>query len=143
MHKIEPSPDTSHPESHSLVLVGKETETAQMADMEQKLYSSARFFAAEADHSFTSPCATLVRDLIRAGLNNMRDARRLASLDYDEAEANLSRLVSAMVESARKTAAIKGPSAPLFHDHAQLPKPSIREGDFVSAKRLCPIWPFC
>ncbi len=143
MHKHDSSSNVSDMESDFPMVDPNEAERAQITALELKLFSAARFFAEEEGFVFTPPCATIVRDLIRAGLNTMRRENRLAVADHEKAEDNLSRLVLAMADSARKSAALRGPFKPLFHDKAPLPKPLIREGDFVAAKRLCPIWPYC
>ncbi len=130
MHKIDSSANASDTEPDSPIMGEIDAGTAKIRDWELRLFSAARFFAAEAEHAFTLPCSTIVRDLVRAGLHTMNKQNRLGASDYEEAEANLERLVMVMVENARKN---KDP----------IPKPLIREGDFVAAKRLCPIWPFC
>lgn len=83
---------------------------------------------------FFVPCATVVRDFIRAGAHNMVREKRTSEHDFEEADANLSRLVARMIEVARK---IPDPRASVSGTLL------IREAAFVKAKEICPLWPFC
>jgi hypothetical protein len=59
--------------------------------------------------------------------------KRTSEHDFEEADANLSRLVSRMVEEART----------IPNPRASLPGPVlIREAAFVKAKEIFPLWPF-
>jgi hypothetical protein len=76
----------------------------------------------------------VVRDFVRAGTRNMVREKRTSEHDFEEADANLSRLVQKMVDEAK---VIPNP-------RASLPGPVlIREAAFVKAKEICPLWPFC
>lgn len=83
---------------------------------------------------YSVPCAAIVRDFIRAGTHNMVREQRTGDHDFEEADANLERLVRAMIDEAKvmpnPRASVKGPTL-------------IREGAFVKAKTFCPLWPFC
>lgn len=102
--------------------------------MEERLWITAQYLAKEAGMEFTVPCASIVRDFVRAGTHNMVREKRTGEHDFEEADANLGRLMNAMVEAARgmtdPRASVKGPGL-------------IREGAFVKAKEICPLWPFC
>lgn len=102
--------------------------------MEERLWISVQYLAKEAGMDFTVPCASIVRDFVRAGTHNMVREKRTGEHDFEEADANLGRLMKAMVEAARRMpdprAAVKGIGL-------------IREGAFVKAKEICPLWPFC
>ncbi len=102
--------------------------------MEERLWISTQYLAKKAGMEFTVPCASIVRDFVRAGTHNMVREKRTGEHDFEEADANLGRLMKAMVEAARgmtdPRAAVKGPGL-------------IREGAFVKAKEICPLWPFC
>ncbi len=100
------------------------------ADIEKRLWVAAREIAAQAGFEFTVPCAQNVKDFIRAGVRNMTRLGREQDADLEEAEANLSRWVEAMVKASTATVGSKNTKM-------------IREGALVAAKRLCPIWPFC
>ncbi|MEO7426797.1 MAG: hypothetical protein ABI036_16545 [Fibrobacteria bacterium] len=102
--------------------------------MEERLWVTARYLAREAGMEYSVPCATVVRDFVRAGTHNMVREKRLSDHDFEEADANLSLLVAKMVETARGIA----------NPRASLPGPLlIREAAFVKAKEICPLWPFC
>ena len=105
--------------------------------MEERLWITARYLARESGMEFTVPCATVVRDLVRAGTHNMVREKRTSEHDFEEADANLSRLVARMVEES-----LSLPDQP--NPRASAPRPGlIREGAFVKAKEICPLWPFC
>ncbi len=102
--------------------------------MEERLWITARHLARESGMEYSVPCAAVIRDLVRAGTHNMVREKRTSEHDFEEADANLSRLVGKMVEEAR---GIPNP-------RASLPGPMlIREAAFVKAKEICPLWPFC
>lgn len=102
--------------------------------MEERLWITAQYLARESNMDYTVPCATVVRDFVRAGTRNMVREKRTSEHDFEEADANLSRLVKKMVESALD----------LPNPRASLPGPVlIREAAFVKAKEMCPLWPFC
>lgn len=102
--------------------------------MEERLWITAQYLAREAGLDYTVPCASIVRDFVRAGTHNMVREKRTGEHDFEEADANLARLVRAMVEEARR----------MPNPRAALPGPLlIREGAFVKAKAICPLWPFC
>jgi hypothetical protein len=102
--------------------------------MEERLWITAQYLARESGMEYSVPCATVVRDLVRAGTHNMVREKRTSEHDFEEADANLSRLVTKMVEEAK---VIPNP-------RASLPGPVlIREAAFVKAKEICPLWPFC
>ena len=102
--------------------------------MEERLWVTATYLARESGMEYSVPCATVVRDLVRAGTRNMVREQRISEHDFDEADANLSRLVAKMVEESKLTP----------NTRASLPGPVlIREGAFVKAKEICPLWPFC
>lgn len=102
--------------------------------MEERLWITAQYLAKEAGMDYTVPCATIVRDFVRAGTHNMVREKRTGEHDFEEADSNLSRLVNVMVEEARL----------LPNPREALPGPLlIREGAFVKAKAICPLWPFC
>lgn len=102
--------------------------------MEERLWITTQYLAKDAGLEFTVPCAAIVRDFVRAGTHNMVREKRTGEHDFEEADANLTRLMHAMVEAARRMpdprATVKGPGL-------------IREGAFVKAKEICPLWPFC
>jgi hypothetical protein len=101
--------------------------------MEERLWITARYLARESGMEYSVPCATVVRDFVRAGTRNMVREKRTSEHDFEEADVNLSRLVKKMVE---ETLAAPNP-------RASLPGPVlIREGAFVKAKGICPLWPF-
>jgi hypothetical protein len=102
--------------------------------MEERLWITAQYLAREATMDYSVPCATVVRDFVRAGTHNMVREKRTSEHDFEEADANLSRLVKEMVEHTRR----------LPNPRASLPGPVlIREAAFVKAKEICPLWPFC
>ena len=102
--------------------------------MEERLWITAQYLAREAGMDYSVPCATVVRDLVRAGTRNMVREKRTSEHDFEEADANLSRLVAKMVEEAKQ----------IPNPRANLPGPVlIREAAFVKAKEICPLWPFC
>jgi hypothetical protein len=102
--------------------------------MEERLWITANYLAREAGLEYSVPCAIVVRDLVRAGTRNMVREKRTSEHDFDEADANLSRLVAGMIDAANH----------LPNPRAKLPGPNlIREGAFVKAKEICPLWPFC
>lgn len=102
--------------------------------MEERLWVSARYLAKESGMEYTVPCGTIVRDLIRAGTRNMVREKRTSEHDFEEADANLTRFVTAM---AAETLRITNHRAALPGLHL------IREAAFVKAKEICPLWPFC
>lgn len=102
--------------------------------MEERLWITAQYLAKEAGMDFTVPCASIVRDFVRAGTHNMVREKRTGEHDFDEADANLGRLMKVMVEAAHK---MTEPRAPVKGIGL------IREGAFVKAKEICPLWPFC
>ena len=102
--------------------------------MEERLWITANYLAREAVLEYSVPCATVVRDFVRAGTHNMIREKRTSEHDFEEADLNLSRLVAKMISAA------KGMPNP----RAKVPGPIlIREGAFVKAKEICPLWPFC
>ncbi len=102
--------------------------------MEERLWVSARYLARKNNMDYTVPCATVVRDFIRAGTRNMVRENRASEQDFEVADANLGRLVEAMVKAAPQMA----------NTRPNVPGPVlIREAAFVKAKGLCPLWPFC
>ena len=102
--------------------------------MEERLWITAQHLARESGMDYSVPCASISRDFVRAGARNMVREKRTSEHDFEEADANLSRLVDKMVEENR---AIPNP-------RAALPGPVlIREAAFVKAKEICPLWPFC
>jgi hypothetical protein len=102
--------------------------------MEERLWITARHLAGEAGMEYTVPCATIVRDFIRAGTHNMVREKRTGDHDFEEADLNLGKLVRQMISEAKvmrnTRPALAGPGL-------------IREGAFVKAKTICPLWPFC
>lgn len=102
--------------------------------MEERLWISAQYLAKKSGMDYTVPCAGIVRDFVRAGTHNMVREKRTGELDFEEADANLSRLVEAMVAESRT---ISDPRSSVQSMGI------IREGAFVKAKTLCPLWPFC
>jgi hypothetical protein len=102
--------------------------------MEERLWITAKYLAGEAGMDYTVPCATVVRDFVRAGTRNMIREKRTSEHDFEEADANLSRLVTRMIETA----------GDMPDPRAKIPGALlIREGAFVKAKQMCPLWPFC
>lgn len=102
--------------------------------MEEQLWITATYLARESGMEYSVPCAIVVRDFVRAGTRNMVREKRTSEHDFDEADANLSRLVNKMVEENKLI-----PNA-----RASLPGlVLIREAAFVKAKEICPLWPFC
>ena len=102
--------------------------------MEERLWITAQYLARESGMEYSVPCATVVRDFVRAGARNMVREKRTSEHDFEEADANLTRLVAKMVVENR------GYPNP----RASLPGPVlIREAAFVKAKEICPLWPFC
>lgn len=102
--------------------------------MEERLWITAHYLAREAGMDYSVPCAAIVRDFVRAGTHNMVREKRTSEHDFEEADANLSRIVKQMVEEARR----------LPNPREKLPGPVlIRENAFVKAKAICPLWPFC
>ena len=106
------------------------------AHFEERLWTTARLDTADANFEFTFPCATVVRDLIRAGALNMQRENRFTPSDIEEAEENWSLFLQAMIKEAVQNSAI-GDKNPL------LKKKPLRENAFVKAKHTCPSWPFC
>ncbi len=102
--------------------------------MEERLWITATHLAREAGMEYAVPCATVVRDFVRAGTRNMVREKRTSEHDFDEADSNLSLLVSRMIDEAKRLpdprAKIQGPLL-------------IREAAFVKAKEICPLWPYC
>jgi hypothetical protein len=102
--------------------------------MEERLWITAQYLAREAGMEYSVPCAAIVRDFVRAGTHNMVRERRTGEHDFEEADANLGKLVKAMVDETRR----------MPNPRASVPGPVlIREGAFVKAKAICPLWPFC
>ena len=102
--------------------------------MEERLWITAQYLARESGMEYSVPCATVVRDFVRAGTRNMVREKRTSEHDFEEADANLVRLIKKMVEENR------GYPNP----RASLPGPVLlREAAFVKAKEICPLWPFC
>ena len=102
--------------------------------MEERLWMTAQYVARESEMEYSVPCAIVVRDLVKAGTQNMIREKRTSEHDFDEADLNLSRLVKKMVEENRA----------FVNTRASLPGPVlIREAAFVKAKEICPLWPFC
>ncbi len=102
--------------------------------MEERLWITAQYLAKEAGMDYSVPCAAIVRDFVRAGTHNMVREKRTGEHDFEEADSNLARLVDVMVAEANR----------LPNPRASLPGPLlIREGAFVKAKAICPLWPFC
>ena len=102
--------------------------------MEERLWITAKYVAGESDMEYSVPCATVVRDFVRAGARNMVRENRTSEHDFEEADLNLSRLVKKMVEE----------NGTYPDTRASLPGPKlIREAAFVKAKEICPLWPFC
>jgi len=102
--------------------------------MEERLWITARYLAEEADMEYSVPCAVIVRDFIRAGTHNMVREKRSGEHDFEEAETNLEKLIRSVIETARS----------MPNPRSALPGPLlIREGAFVKAKTICPLWPFC
>lgn len=102
--------------------------------MEERLWITAQYLAREAGMEYSVPCAAVVRDFVRAGTHNMVREKRTGEHDFEEADANLGRLVQAMVAETRR----------MPNPRAAVPGPVlIREGAFVKAKTICPLWPFC
>jgi hypothetical protein len=102
--------------------------------MEERLWITAQYLAKKAGMDYTVPCAGIVRDFVRAGTHNMVREKRTGEHDFEEADANLTRLVDAMVTESRKAAEPRSKVQTIG---------VIREGAFVKAKALCPLWPFC
>ncbi len=102
--------------------------------IEERLWVSARYIAKENGMDFTVPCATIVRDFIRAGTRNMERESRIGEEDFEEADGNLGKLVSEMVVESKKVSNLRPAMTGVLF---------IREGAFVNAKSLCPLWPFC
>jgi hypothetical protein len=102
--------------------------------MEERLWITANYLAREAGLEYSVPCAIVVRDFVRAGTRNMVREKRTSEHDFEEADANLSRLVAQMIGAAKS----------MPNPRAKLPGPNlIREGAFVKAKEICPLWPYC
>jgi hypothetical protein len=102
--------------------------------MEERLWIGAQYLAKVADMTFSVPCSAILRDYIRAGTHNMLREKRTSEHDFEEADANLARVILLVIEETRKTR----------NPRASLPGPVlIREGAFVKAKTACPLWPFC
>lgn len=104
-----------------------------MTDIETRLWASAEVTARDAGMEFTVPCASNVRDLIRAGASVMRRERRLSESDLEAADASLVRLTGEMVRLTREQAGREGKGRKAV---------PVRETALVGAKRLCPLWPF-
>lgn len=100
------------------------------SDLEQRLWVAAREIATQAGYEYTVPCAHNVKDFLRAGVRNMTRLGRTHEADLEEAEANLSLWVQAMIKASAATTGSKSIKI-------------LREGSLVMAKRLCPLWPFC
>jgi hypothetical protein len=102
--------------------------------MEERFWISVQYLAKEAGMVYSVPCTSILRDFIRAGTHNMVREKRTGEHDFEEADANLTRLVLSMIEETRRAR----------NPRASLPGPTlIREGAFVKAKTICPLWPFC
>src|SRR4051812_45910476 len=102
--------------------------------MEERLWITAQYLAKEAGMEFSIPCTAIVRDFIRAGTHNMVREKRTSEHDFEEADANLGRLLAGIVAETKR--------AP--NPRSSLPgSVLIREGAFVQAKEICPLWPFC
>src|SRR6476660_4721606 len=98
--------------------------------MEERLWITANYLAREAGLEYSVPCATVVRDFVRAGTHNMVREKRTSEHDFEEADANLSRLVAQMIDAAKS----------MPNPRAKIPGPTlIREGAFVKAKEICPL----
>jgi hypothetical protein len=106
------------------------TDTLRAIEIEKRLWVCARMVAEEGNAEFSVPCAQNVKDFIRAGAKNMLRESRTTEPDLEEAEKNLTKLVSGMVKSPMGVESRSG--------GVQL----LREGALVVAKRLCPLWPF-
>jgi hypothetical protein len=102
--------------------------------MEERLWITARHLAKQAGMDYSVPCAAIVRDFIRAGTHNMIREKRTGDHDFEEADTNLEKLVRSMIDETRV----------MKNTRPALPGPLvIREGAFVHAKTICPLWPFC
>jgi hypothetical protein len=102
--------------------------------MEEQLWITATYLARESGMDYSVPCAIVVRDFVRAGTRNMEREQRLSEHDFEEADTNLGRLVSRMVDASKS----------MPNPRSALPGPVlIREAAFVKAKEICPLWPFC
>jgi hypothetical protein len=102
--------------------------------MEERLWITAKALAREAGMEYSVPCATVVRDFVRAGARNMARETRMSEQDFEEADANLSRLVAHMIAETKL----------LPNPRAKVAGPVlIREAAFVKAKEICPLWPYC
>jgi hypothetical protein len=102
--------------------------------MEERLWITAKYVAGESDMEYSVPCATVVRDFVKAGARNMARENRMSEHDFEEADLNLSKLVRKMVEENRAYP----------NTRETLPgRMLIREAAFVKAKEICPLWPFC
>lgn len=106
------------------------TDALRTAEIEKRLWVCARMIAEDGQAEFSVPCAHNVKDFIRAGAKNMQREGRTSEADLEEAEINLSLLVNGMVKSPMGVEARAGG------------KKLLREGSLVTAKRLCPLWPF-
>ena len=73
-----------------------------------------------------------MKDLIWSGVGTMRRERRMDESDLDSAEAGLGRLLVEMIRATRETGDPAG-------SNGKIP---LREGAFVQAKKMCPVWPF-
>lgn len=83
---------------------------------------------------YTVPCASIVRDMIKAGTHNMVREKRTGEHDFEEAETNLQKLVKAMLNETRA----------MTNTRPSLPGPLlVREGAFVKAKSYSALWPYC
>ncbi len=94
--------------------------------LEDRFWVVAKVAAGDEDLQFTWPCATIVRDLLRAGVRNMQRQGRDSDQDILEAEANVTRMVKHMALETRR-----------------LNERAIREKSFIESKKACPVWPFC
>ena len=103
-----------------------------MSNFENRLWASSVQLAASAGMEYTVPCSRNVKDLLAAGVRDMQRERRVSEEDLEKADASLSLLVSEMIRVTREMGirALSGE------------KVKIREGAFVHAKELCPLWPF-
>lgn len=100
--------------------------------LEERLWVIARRTASEFGMEFTVPASANMRDFIGAGVKNMRRMGRVGDADLEEAEHHLTQLIEEMIRASKA----------LAKKDAGRPKPVLREGALVIAKRLCPLWPF-
>jgi hypothetical protein len=103
-----------------------------MTDIETRLWATAAQTMQDAGMEFTVPSSRNVRDLVRAGVSVMRRENRLAESDLEAADASLGRLAQEMIRATREMGEETAPGR----------RVPVRETALVSAKRLCPLWPF-